>query len=105
MCGLPLSGKSTFAEQICARLSQKNVIYIATGIAFDEEMKERIKKQSSGMPSARRDSSRLARKNSGRTGKPVSSTRARRGRYCAESAKVTATSRTNRASKRVVIPG
>jgi len=44
------SGKSTFAEQICARLSKKNVIYIATGIAFDEEMKERIKKHRSQRP-------------------------------------------------------
>jgi len=35
------SGKSNYAEQ-CAQLSQKEVIYIATGTAGDEEMRLRI---------------------------------------------------------------
>jgi adenosylcobinamide kinase/adenosylcobinamide-phosphate guanylyltransferase len=35
------SGKSNYAEQ-CAQLSQKEVIYIATGTAGDNEMRERI---------------------------------------------------------------
>lgn len=36
------SGKSAFAEQLAARLSRRNYYYIATGQAFDEEMRERI---------------------------------------------------------------
>lgn len=36
------SGKSTFAEEY-AKKSGENVLYIATAIAFDEEMKERIR--------------------------------------------------------------
>lgn len=36
------SGKSSFGESLL--VSQKNVLYIATAIAFDNEMKERIKK-------------------------------------------------------------
>lgn len=45
------SGKSTFAEGLCLRLSKNNVVYIATGIAFDDEMKERIKKHRQQRPS------------------------------------------------------
>lgn len=36
------SGKSSFGESLL--VSQKNVLYIATAIAFDNEMKERVKK-------------------------------------------------------------
>lgn len=36
------SGKSFFGESLL--VSQKNVLYIATAIAFDNEMKERVKK-------------------------------------------------------------
>lgn len=36
------SGKSTFAEQLIAE--EQKVLYIATAVAFDPEMKERIKK-------------------------------------------------------------
>lgn len=36
------SGKSSFGESLL--ISQKNVLYIATAIAFDNEMKQRIKK-------------------------------------------------------------
>lgn len=39
------SGKSAFAEKKAAQLgTNKNYYYIATGIAFDEEMKVRIKR-------------------------------------------------------------
>lgn len=37
------SGKSTFAEKYCTEKSD-NLGYIATGVAFDEEMIDRIKK-------------------------------------------------------------
>ena len=37
------SGKSAFAEKYAARFGQtKNFTYIATGVAFDEEMRQRI---------------------------------------------------------------
>lgn len=37
------SGKSTFAEKYCLE-KDEDLGYIATGVAFDEEMKDRIKK-------------------------------------------------------------
>ena len=37
------SGKSTYAEKIAVN-SEEKVLYIATSIPFDEEMKERVKK-------------------------------------------------------------
>lgn len=43
------SGKSTFAEEIVKK-DEKNVIYIATAIAFDDGMKDRIKKHKSQRP-------------------------------------------------------
>jgi len=43
------SGKSHYAEQ-CAELSQKEVIYIATGTAGDEEMRERIARHKADRP-------------------------------------------------------
>jgi len=43
------SGKSNYAEQ-CAELSQKEVIYIATGTAGDEEMSERIARHKEDRP-------------------------------------------------------
>ena len=37
------SGKSAFAEQLAAKIgAEKNCYYVATGMAFDEEMKTRI---------------------------------------------------------------
>ena len=36
------SGKSSYAEELLE--GKKNVLYVATAIAFDEEMKDRIKK-------------------------------------------------------------
>jgi len=42
------SGKSTFAEQLLKE--EERVLYIATAIAFDEEMKERIKKHQKSRP-------------------------------------------------------
>ena len=37
------SGKSAFAEQMAANLgAEKHCYYVATGVAFDEEMKKRI---------------------------------------------------------------
>lgn len=45
------SGKSTFAEGLCSRLFKKNIVYIATAIAFDDEMTERIKKHRQQRPS------------------------------------------------------
>jgi adenosylcobinamide kinase / adenosylcobinamide-phosphate guanylyltransferase len=39
------SGKSRFAEQLLK--GEDNVIYVATGIAFDDEMKDRIAKHKS----------------------------------------------------------
>ncbi len=43
------SGKSTYAEQIVAASSEP-VVYIATAIAFDEGMKDRIKKHREQRP-------------------------------------------------------
>ena len=43
------SGKSKYAEQ-CAQISQKEVIYIATGTAGDEEMQERISRHKADRP-------------------------------------------------------
>ena len=36
------SGKSTFAEKIVSQLN-KQKIYVATAISFDDEMKERVR--------------------------------------------------------------
>lgn len=37
------SGKSAFAEQVAAKMgTEKHYYYVATGVAFDEEMKNRI---------------------------------------------------------------
>lgn len=47
------SGKSTYAEQKAHELSDKmsaHVLYIATAIAFDEDMKDRIKKHQAARP-------------------------------------------------------
>lgn len=44
------SGKSTFAEEE-AKKAGTNVIYIATSIPFDDEMKDRIKKHRQQRPS------------------------------------------------------
>ncbi|WDV44810.1 bifunctional adenosylcobinamide kinase/adenosylcobinamide-phosphate guanylyltransferase [Clostridiaceae bacterium M8S5] len=44
------SGKSTFAEKV-ARESNKAVTYLATAIAFDDGMKDRIKKHKNSRPS------------------------------------------------------
>ncbi|MGL4687272.1 MAG: bifunctional adenosylcobinamide kinase/adenosylcobinamide-phosphate guanylyltransferase [Fusobacteriaceae bacterium] len=38
------SGKSLYAEKYIANQVEKTKIYLATGIAFDNEMKERVKK-------------------------------------------------------------
>lgn len=43
------SGKSTFAEKMAASISDK-VLYIATAIAFDAEMQERIEKHKKSRP-------------------------------------------------------
>ena len=43
------SGKSTFAETTAKVLGDK-VLYIATGIAFDEEMKDRIRRHRDARP-------------------------------------------------------
>lgn len=45
------SGKSNFAEKI-VKENGKNIIYIATAIAFDEGMKSRIKKHRKERPSS-----------------------------------------------------
>ena len=45
------SGKSSYAEQI-ARGFGDNVLYIATARAFDDELRERIKKHRAQRPSA-----------------------------------------------------
>ena len=44
------SGKSTFAEEYVRKLGG-NVLYIATSIPFDDEMKERIKRHKAQRPS------------------------------------------------------
>jgi adenosylcobinamide kinase / adenosylcobinamide-phosphate guanylyltransferase len=45
------SGKSTYAEELAKSFGQK-VMYIATSIAFDDEMKDRIKKHKDRRPSS-----------------------------------------------------
>lgn len=45
------SGKSTYAEKLAIR-STKSVVYIATAIAFDDGMKDRIAKHQSQRPDA-----------------------------------------------------
>lgn len=45
------SGKSTFAEETVKKLGN-NIIYIATSIPFDDEMKDRIKKHRAQRPSS-----------------------------------------------------
>ena len=37
------SGKSAFAESKVATLSEGPILYVATGVAVDDEMKERIR--------------------------------------------------------------
>ncbi|HYF82089.1 MAG TPA: bifunctional adenosylcobinamide kinase/adenosylcobinamide-phosphate guanylyltransferase [Clostridia bacterium] len=44
------SGKSSYAEKL-AREQEGNVLYIATSIPFDEEMKNRVKKHRESRPS------------------------------------------------------
>jgi adenosylcobinamide kinase / adenosylcobinamide-phosphate guanylyltransferase len=44
------SGKSTYAEQMASEMGS-NVLYIATSIPFDDEMKQRIKKHREQRPS------------------------------------------------------
>ena len=44
------SGKSIFAEKMAKELGE-NILYMATAIAFDDEMKDRIKKHKSSRPS------------------------------------------------------
>lgn len=44
------SGKSTFAEKLAIQSNNK-VLYVATAIPFDEEMKERVKKHRERRPS------------------------------------------------------
>jgi adenosylcobinamide kinase/adenosylcobinamide-phosphate guanylyltransferase len=43
------SGKSTFAEKKAADISN-NVLYVATAVAFDEEMQDRIEKHKQSRP-------------------------------------------------------
>ena len=43
------SGKSTFAEETVKKFGE-NVLYIATSISFDDEMKDRIKKHKEQRP-------------------------------------------------------
>lgn len=47
------SGKSAFAEQLAARLTGRNYYYIATGQAFDDEMRERIRRHQKDRASGR----------------------------------------------------
>ncbi|AIS51523.1 bifunctional adenosylcobalamin biosynthesis protein CobU [Thermoanaerobacter kivui] len=44
------SGKSEFAEELALKEGGDNVLYIATSIPFDEEMKERIKRHKERRP-------------------------------------------------------
>ena len=44
------SGKSAFAEGRIASLSQGPVLYVATGVAVDDEMKERIQRHQASRP-------------------------------------------------------
>ncbi|UEL49384.1 bifunctional adenosylcobinamide kinase/adenosylcobinamide-phosphate guanylyltransferase [Terrisporobacter hibernicus] len=43
------SGKSSFAESLCIKQNNKTA-YIATSVAFDDEMKNRVKKHQEGRP-------------------------------------------------------
>jgi adenosylcobinamide kinase/adenosylcobinamide-phosphate guanylyltransferase len=43
------SGKSSFSEELC-KVESKEVAYIATSIAFDDGMKDRIKKHKESRP-------------------------------------------------------
>lgn len=45
------SGKSTFAENLALK-SGKDVLYVATSIPFDDEMKDRVKKHKERRPSS-----------------------------------------------------
>jgi adenosylcobinamide kinase/adenosylcobinamide-phosphate guanylyltransferase len=45
------SGKSSYAEKLAKELGS-NILYIATSIPFDEEMKDRVKKHRESRPSA-----------------------------------------------------
>ena len=44
------SGKSAFAEGRTAALSQGPILYVATGVAVDDEMKERIQRHQASRP-------------------------------------------------------
>ena len=44
------SGKSGFAEHRVASLSQGPILYVATGVAVDDEMKERIQRHQASRP-------------------------------------------------------
>ena len=44
------SGKSTYAEKL-AKETKGGVLYIATSIPFDDEMKDRVKKHKERRPS------------------------------------------------------
>ena len=44
------SGKSAFAENRVASLSQGPILYVATGLAVDDEMKERIQRHQASRP-------------------------------------------------------
>ena len=44
------SGKSAFAEEKIAALSHGPVLYLATGVAVDDEMKERIQRHQASRP-------------------------------------------------------
>src|SRR6056297_2369514 len=43
------SGKSNFAEKIC-KSKEGKILYLATSVAFDEEMEDRIKKHKRDRP-------------------------------------------------------
>ena len=43
------SGKSTYAEEV-AKKANSGVLYIATSIPFDDEMKDRVKKHKERRP-------------------------------------------------------
>ena len=43
------SGKSSFAESLCKNQNNR-IAYIATSIAFDDEMKNRVKKHQESRP-------------------------------------------------------
>ncbi len=44
------SGKSEFAEQLALEKGGNSVLYIATSIPFDEEMKERVRRHKERRP-------------------------------------------------------